>query len=62
MERERNLGIDVARGIAIILMVIGHCYSNGNIMLQWIYSFHMPFFFLISGVCAYNSGGAELIS
>ena len=47
MKRERNL--DIARGIAIIFMVIGHCYSQNNIVLTWIYAFHMPFFFVISG-------------
>lgn len=46
--RDRN--IDLAKGIAIIFMVIGHCYCTENDVLRTIYAFHMPFFFLISGI------------
>lgn len=45
----RNTMIDIAKGIVIILMVVGHCYSNDNMLLQLIYAFHMPFFFIVSG-------------
>lgn len=41
--------IDTAKGIAITLMVIGHSYSEDNFLVHWLYSFHMPFFFIISG-------------
>lgn len=60
--RERNKYLDIIRGIAVILMVWGHCiqYGNGtqfsqpdvffnNKGFQVIYSFHMPLFMLISG-------------
>ena len=41
--------IDYAKGLGIILMVIGHYqYLNSDIN-KWIFSFHMPLFFLISG-------------
>lgn len=40
---------DIAKGIAIILMVLGHS-SLPAVIQNWIYSFHMPFFFFISGV------------
>ena len=46
---ERNHSIDIAKGIAIILMVIGHCYHEQNIVLKLIYAFHMPLFFMVSG-------------
>lgn len=46
----RNTTIDMAKGIAICLMVIGHCYSKDNFILTSIYAFHMPFFFIISGM------------
>ncbi len=40
--------VDVAKGIAILLMVMGHEVRN-----QWVYtiifSFHMPLFFILSG-------------
>lgn len=39
---------DIAKGIAILCMVIGHTIKNKYI-LNIIFSFHMPLFFLISG-------------
>ena len=48
--KQRNQTIDLAKGIAIILMVFGHCYEGDNVISRWIYAFHMPFFFLISGM------------
>lgn len=47
---ERNKSIDIARGFAISFMVVGHCYSSSNLILQFIYAFHMPFFFIVSGM------------
>lgn len=41
--------IDVSKGYTIILMVIGH--SALPLMMQWfIFSFHMPLFFILSGI------------
>lgn len=40
--------LDVLKGIGIILVVIGHIYSNQTIF-NWLYSFHMPLFFLAAG-------------
>lgn len=45
----RVVHIDIAKGIVIFLMVIGHT-SIPEIASKWIWSFHMPFFFFISGV------------
>lgn len=39
---------DIAKGIGIFLMVMGHAGIPGPIH-DWIYSFHMPFFFILSG-------------
>lgn len=56
--------IDLLRGIAIALMIWGHCiqYCNGgridffeNAAYKCIYSFHMPLFMLISGYLFYYS-------
>ena len=47
---QRNQTIDLAKGMAIILMVVGHCYSQETSILRLIYAFHMPFFFIISGM------------
>lgn len=41
--------IDVTKGIAIFLMVIGHSGLPMPIH-RWIWSFHMPLFFIISGI------------
>ena len=40
--------IDIAKGIGIILVVIGHI-SQIEVLNDIIYSFHMPLFFIISG-------------
>lgn len=40
--------LDVAKGIGIMLIVLGHSKLPG-IILSWIYSFHVPLFFIISG-------------
>ena len=45
----RDKNIDAARGIAIILVVMGHICTGIPGLVKWIYSFHMPLFFLISG-------------
>lgn len=40
--------IDIARGIGIFLVIAGHT-GLPEVFRAWIYSFHMPMFFLISG-------------
>lgn len=47
-KRQRETWIDVLKGIGIILVVIGHV-SLGNTLNSWIYTFHMPLFFSVSG-------------
>ena len=39
--------IDFTKGLAIILMIFGHTMSKINCLHIWIYSFHMPIFFII---------------
>jgi fucose 4-O-acetylase-like acetyltransferase len=41
--------IDTAKGILILLMLIGHIWNDGFVH-DFIYVFHMPAFFLISGM------------
>jgi len=51
---KRDLTIDIARGIGMILVVAGHSRVNelfGGFAERWIYSFHMPLFFLLAGYC-----------
>jgi polysaccharide biosynthesis protein PslL len=49
----RNDGLDIAKGLGIILVVLGHNWivlgSMGE-LFRVIYSFHMPLFFVLSGV------------
>ena len=49
----RDRSIDIAKGIGIISMIIGHCsfcFVNYPWVIRGIYSFHMPLFFIISGL------------
>lgn len=48
--------VNIARGIGMILVVVGHaCMCEGTLnefLFRFIYSFHMPLFFFISGFCS----------
>lgn len=46
---ERKKGFDVARGIGIFLIVWSHTMSDGEPLRSFLFSFHVPLFFLISG-------------
>ena len=45
----RIIGIDYAKGFAIILLLISHCLLEGNFRV-WITSFDMPIFFVVCGI------------
>jgi len=47
--KQRVLFWDIARGIAIILMIVGHCIPKTTWVYKLIYSFHMPLFVIVSG-------------
>lgn len=49
MEKKRIEWIDTAKGIGMIFVQMGHTYFP-DIIINWIYSFHMPLFFFLSGV------------
>ena len=49
MDKNRIAYIDTAKAFAIILMVVGHT-SIPKVLSNWIWSFHMPFFFFVSGM------------
>lgn len=49
MKKQRILWIDILRGIAMFLVVYGHTSQNAEIK-KYIYAFHMPLFFIISGM------------
>jgi fucose 4-O-acetylase-like acetyltransferase len=46
---ERIEYLDTAKGVGIILVIMGHLFTYGCIPFALIFSFHMPLFFLISG-------------
>lgn len=54
MEKKRIEWIDVAKGIGMIFVQMGHTYFP-DIIINWLYSFHMPLFFFLSGV-TYRGG------
>lgn len=47
-ELNRNVSIDIAKGIGIILMVVGHS-SVPDYIRHYIYIYHMPLFFIVAG-------------
>ena len=47
--RERINYIDYTKGIAILFVIFGHVYCGHNVATNWIYSFHIPLFFIVSG-------------
>lgn len=48
-EKKRIVWIDQLRGLAFYTVILGHM-SIGKSLKTWIYSFHMPLFFMISGL------------
>lgn len=46
--KKRNISLDIAKGIGIILVVLGHTKAPEE-LINFIFCFHMPLFFLISG-------------
>ena len=47
--KKRDPMISIAKAIGIILMVVGHVYDKESWGVHYIYMFHMPLFFVLSG-------------
>ena len=47
-DNQRNTVISICKGLAIILMVIGHAEAP-ELVTNFIYTFHMPLFFIAAG-------------
>ena len=47
-KQERIAWIDLARGIGILLIILGHLPGLGKLGV-WIFSFHVPLFFFLYG-------------
>lgn len=58
VKKERDISLDVIKGLLIILVVLGHSIQRNisnyedNVIFSVIYSFHMPMFMFISGYIA----------
>lgn len=49
--------IDFAKTFGLLLMILGHGNLVNNDLQCYIYSFHMPMFFIISGLLTRNIRG-----
>lgn len=47
---DRRTEIDVAKGFALFLVVFAHVLDRDSIWAYWIFMFHMPVFFFLSGM------------
>lgn len=54
MGKKRISYLDMVKGIGIILVVFGHSTCAPAEVLTWIVSFHMPLFFIVSGMLIYH--------
>lgn len=54
--------IDIAKGIAIILVIVGHTVPNPSPLRHAIFSFHMPVFFIFAGYTFRPKPWRELLS
>ena len=48
--KKKEIYIDYAKGIGIILVMIGHVPNISFLLKKFIYSFHMPLFFMLNGI------------
>jgi len=46
----RNQGLDIVKGIGILLVFLGHSVWSGGLTFGSIFAFHMPLFFFVSGI------------
>lgn len=64
MAASRLEWLDVMKGVAILLVVVGHVLNNMQLMHSpvnlWIHQFNMPFFFMLSGFLAWNTNKRSL--
>ncbi len=60
MEKERSAVLDLAKGILIILVFIGHVPYGETPLKSLIFAFHMPAFFIISGILMRSSQSLSL--
>ncbi|NBH25961.1 hypothetical protein D3Z60_09125 [Lachnospiraceae bacterium] len=52
--------IDIAKGLGILLVIVGHLLPEDSWMRQIIYSFHMPLFMILSGMVVSDKKESKL--
>lgn len=62
MGNKRLDWIDIAKGIAMILVIVGHTVPNPSPLRHAIFSFHMPVFFILAGYTFRPKPWRELLS
>lgn len=66
MEEKKRLDyLDIAKGIGILLVVFAHVFAfnpsiRDGVLVKWIYSFHMPLFFIVSGILLRYKGNFDI--
>ena len=51
----RNITLDYLKAFGIFLVIFGHLKIENKYIINWIYSFHVPLFFIISGFLHHQS-------
>ena len=59
MPKKRLDYLDMAKGVGIFLVVLGHIEYLSESTMRWIFSFHMPLFFVIGGILSSTFAGKE---
>lgn len=59
MTKKRIEWLDIAKGICILLVVLGHELTWDEELRYLIYAFHIPMFFILSGMTAYITKETE---
>lgn len=59
MAAERCYYLDLTKVVAAILVIFGHLYSSDSAVRMYLYAFHMPLFFIISGIFHKFTGKVE---
>lgn len=49
LKPQRKAWLDMAKEIAILAVLVGHSFPSGSIINRFIFSFHMPLFFIAAG-------------
>ena len=56
----RNATLDILKALGILLVIIGH--NTSGLLFQYIYSFHMPMFFILAGYLYKEKGILDSIT